>query len=59
LFGVGIAKDAPEIGDDGTWPDGNRARELLEPDLTPVLAEWSGEKFQMANYFQPLVEIEF
>lgn len=43
LFGVGVGEDTPEITDDGAWPDGDRAGELLEPNFGPILSQWPGE----------------
>lgn len=48
-----------KIRGSGTRPDGYRAAETLEPDFGPVLAQGAGEEFEVAEDFEPFVEVEF
>lgn len=48
-----------KVGGDALGPDRNGAAEFLQPDLTPVLAQRSGQELEMAEDSKPLIHIEF
>lgn len=48
-----------KVGGDALGPDRNCAAEFLQPDLTPVLAQRSGQELEMAEDSKPLIHIEF
>ena len=54
-----VGKDVVKIRGDGFWPDGHGAAKFLQPDLAPVLAHGSREEFEVAQDFEPFVQVEF
>jgi hypothetical protein len=48
-----------EVGGDALGPDRDGAAEFLQPDLTPVLAQWSRQELEMAEDSKPFIHVEF
>ena len=54
-----VGQDVVKITELALRPNGHGAAELLQPDLRPVLAQRPWQQLEVAQDFQPFVEIEF